>query len=123
MPVNSSINSYAIHAIHFTSIQVRARLTQFHISRPQNQQELFTATHDRFLMQQFIKQLFLLHVFAPIFLPYKCMPISSPVSIRPIQQEEFAKLDYQVMRHAFESQNELGRLCDEVIYQNDLAAR
>jgi GxxExxY protein len=27
------------------------------------------------------------------------------------------------MRHAFDSQNELGRLCDEVIYQNDLAAR
>ncbi len=27
------------------------------------------------------------------------------------------------MRHAFDSQNELGRLCDEVIYQNDLAIR
>jgi len=27
-----------------------------------------------------------------------------------------SKLDYQVMRHAFDSQNELGRLCDEVIY-------
>jgi GxxExxY protein len=27
------------------------------------------------------------------------------------------------MRHAFDSQNELGRLCDEIIYQNDLAAR
>jgi GxxExxY protein len=43
--------------------------------------------------------------------------------LRPIDQEEFAKLDYQVMRHAFDSQNALGRLCDEVIYQNDLAAR
>src|SRR6266478_2492323 len=51
------------------------------------------------------------------------MPISSPMSIRPINQEEFARLDYQVMRCAFDSQNELGRLCDEVIYQNDLAAR
>src|SRR6266496_2006298 len=51
------------------------------------------------------------------------MPISSPISIRPIDQEEFARVDYQVMRHAFDSQNELGRLCDEVIYQNDLAAR
>jgi GxxExxY protein len=35
----------------------------------------------------------------------------------------FTKLDYQVMRHAFDAQNELGRLCDEGIYQNDLAAR
>jgi hypothetical protein len=33
-----------------------------------------------------------------------------------IDQENFAKLDYQAMRHAFESQNELGRLCEEVIY-------
>src|SRR5262245_47499638 len=51
------------------------------------------------------------------------MPIVSPFPLRPIEQGEFAKLDYQVMRHAFASQNELGRLCDEVIYQNDLAAR
>jgi GxxExxY protein len=51
------------------------------------------------------------------------MPITFPISIRPIDQKEFAKLDYNVMRHAFDSQNELGRLCDEVIYQNDLAAR
>ena len=51
------------------------------------------------------------------------MPISSPISIRPINQEEFARIDYQVMRRAFDSQNELGRLCDEVIYQNDLVAR
>ena len=51
------------------------------------------------------------------------MPITSPVSLRSIGQAEFAKMDYQVMRHAFDSQNELGRLCDEVIYQNDLALR
>jgi GxxExxY protein len=51
------------------------------------------------------------------------MPISIPVSLNPIDQEGFAQLDYQVMRHAFESQNDLGRLCDEAIYQNDLAAR
>ena len=29
----------------------------------------------------------------------------------------------QIMAHAFASQNELGRLCDEVVYQNDLALR
>ena len=51
------------------------------------------------------------------------MPIVSPICLRPIGQEEFARIDYQVMRHAFDSQNELGRLCDEIIYQNDLAAR
>jgi GxxExxY protein len=51
------------------------------------------------------------------------MPITSPLTSEPIQQKEFAQLDYQVMRHAFECQTEVGRLCDEVIYQNDLAAR
>jgi GxxExxY protein len=43
--------------------------------------------------------------------------------VRPANQEEFAQIDYRVMRHAFDSQNELGRLCDEIIYRNDLAAR
>ena len=51
------------------------------------------------------------------------MPITSPFSLSPISQEEFAQLDYRVMCHAFECQNQLGRLCEEVIYQNDLAAR
>jgi GxxExxY protein len=51
------------------------------------------------------------------------MPITTPIALRAISPEEFARLDYQIMRLAFESQNEMGRLCDEVIYQNDLAAR
>lgn len=51
------------------------------------------------------------------------MPITTPFPLRPMPQEQFAALDYQVMSHAFASQNELGRLCDEVIYQNDFAAR
>src|SRR5438552_16009596 len=51
------------------------------------------------------------------------MPITSSLSPGPIRQQEFAQLDYLVMRHAFECQNQLGRLCDELIYQNDLAAR
>src|SRR5258706_6883747 len=51
------------------------------------------------------------------------MPITSTIGVRPANQQEFAEIDYQVMRHAFESQNELGRLCDEIIYRNDLAAR
>jgi GxxExxY protein len=51
------------------------------------------------------------------------MPIYSPVLSRRMDQKEFGQLDYCVMRHAFECQNQLGRLCDEVIYQNDLARR
>lgn len=51
------------------------------------------------------------------------MPITGPLGLHPINQEEFAELDYRVMRVAFECQNELGRLCEEGIYQNDLAAR
>ncbi len=51
------------------------------------------------------------------------MPIISPQDLHPINQEEFAKLDYRVMRIAFECQNELGRLCEESIYQNDLVTR
>jgi GxxExxY protein len=51
------------------------------------------------------------------------MPITSSFPLRIIEQAGFAKLDNEVMRHAFASQNELGRLCDEVIYENDLALR
>src|SRR4051812_1405322 len=51
------------------------------------------------------------------------MPITCPISILPMEQDEFARLDYQVMSHAFKSHDELGQLCDEVIYKNDLAAR
>jgi GxxExxY protein len=51
------------------------------------------------------------------------MPIISPFSGSPIEQKEFAKLDYFVMSHAFACQNELRRLCNERIYQNDLAHR
>ena len=51
------------------------------------------------------------------------MPITSSLPFGHTTQEEFARLDYLVMRHAFECQNQLGRLCDELIYQNDLAAR
>ena len=51
------------------------------------------------------------------------MPIISSLPIRRISQEEFAAIDYRVMRLAFDSHNALGRLYDEEIYQNDLAAR
>ena len=51
------------------------------------------------------------------------MPISCPIKFSPISRDEYRKLDYQVMQHVFACHNELGRLCDEVIYQNDLNAR
>src|SRR6266542_4740602 len=53
----------------------------------------------------------------------RLMPISCPISPRHIDQEEFARNDYKVMSLAFESQNALGRLCDEEIYQNDITDR
>jgi GxxExxY protein len=51
------------------------------------------------------------------------MPIHCPITIKCLGPEEFEKLDYQVMRYAFTSQNELGRLCDECAYQADLRTR
>ena len=51
------------------------------------------------------------------------MPIHCPVSIASLSAGEFEKLDYRVMGHAYASQNELGRLCDECAYQADLKAR
>jgi GxxExxY protein len=66
---------------------------------------------------------FSLNFFAFNFLLNRPMPIKPSLLLRPINQEEFGSLDYHVMRHAFDSHNELGRLCDEQIYQNDLAAR
>jgi GxxExxY protein len=58
-----------------------------------------------------------------IFLRLRTMPITSPIPPCRISQEEFKAIDYRVMRLAFACQNELGRLCDESIYQNDLTAR
>ena len=51
------------------------------------------------------------------------MPIHCPVKITSLSADEFEKLDYRVMGHAYASQNELGRLCDECAYEADLKAR
>ena len=51
------------------------------------------------------------------------MPIESAILIQNPSSEEFGALDYGVMPHAFASQNELGRLADEKVYQQDLASR
>lgn len=51
------------------------------------------------------------------------MPIHCQLEVRSLSAEEFTQLDYRVMGHAFASQNELGRLCDEGVYERDLQAR
>lgn len=51
------------------------------------------------------------------------MPVHCRLSLAKLSTGDFRDLDYRVMRHAYDSQNELGRLADERIYQADLAAR
>lgn len=51
------------------------------------------------------------------------MPIKCPVNFAPLTKDEFHRLDYVVMKHAFACHNELGRFCDEDIYETDLADR
>ena len=51
------------------------------------------------------------------------MPITCPLEVRCLTPEEFAEVDYRVMGQAFATQTELGRLCEEAIYQRDLQAR
>lgn len=48
------------------------------------------------------------------------MPIEGPKLPR-LSTKEFRELDYSVMGLAFETHRQLGRFCDEGIYQNDLA--
>ncbi len=51
------------------------------------------------------------------------MPITCPISFTRLSTAEFRALDYEIMPHAFASQNDLGRLADEGVYQTDFAAR
>lgn len=51
------------------------------------------------------------------------MPIVVPFHLPSLSAEAFGRLDYEVMRLAFETQRSLGRSCDESIYQKDLADR
>jgi GxxExxY protein len=51
------------------------------------------------------------------------MPIHCPIQIKRLDAAAFEALDYRIMGHAYASQNELGRLCDECAYQADLQAR
>lgn len=40
-----------------------------------------------------------------------------------MSKDRFHEVDHIVMRHAFDIQNELGRLCNESIYQRELIRR
>lgn len=51
------------------------------------------------------------------------MPIELPFPLPRLSTEEFKALDHQVMAHAFAAHRDLGRLCDETVYQADLAER
>lgn len=51
------------------------------------------------------------------------MPVHCDISFAPLNANDFTELDYLVMGSAYESQNDLGRLGDECVYQTDLCHR
>ena len=51
------------------------------------------------------------------------MPIHCPLKIEQVSTEEFRAIDYAAMNHMFASQNELGTLADEKVYQSDVCKR
>lgn len=51
------------------------------------------------------------------------MPIEMPFALPRLTTEEFKELDHRVMAHVFAAHRDLGRLCDETVYQADLADR
>ena len=51
------------------------------------------------------------------------MPINCSFPIRNLTQAEFDERDRVVMRCAYASQNALGRMCDERVYETDVALR
>lgn len=51
------------------------------------------------------------------------MPILHNAPVRFLTDDEFGEIDQVVMRCAYASQNKLGSLCEEAVYENDLAAR
>lgn len=51
------------------------------------------------------------------------MPIECDIDVEPISEASFKEIDYEIMSFAFDVHNELGRLCDEDVYQRELAFR
>ena len=51
------------------------------------------------------------------------MPIYRTLELQPISDSEFAEIDSVLMACAFATQNHFGRLFDERVFENDVAAR
>ena len=51
------------------------------------------------------------------------MPITCALPIANLTRDEFIKRDEIIMKCAYATQNKLGRLCDEQVYENELADR
>lgn len=51
------------------------------------------------------------------------MPVFCDLPIQPLTTVDFADLDFDVMGHAFDCQNQIGRLADEQIYEANMSAR
>ncbi len=51
------------------------------------------------------------------------MPIEVDAELRNVSQDEFAKAAYETMGHVFAVRKEMGRLFNERIYKNEIAAR
>jgi len=49
------------------------------------------------------------------------MPIECPIQFNPLPDFDFNEIDRQVMACAYAAQNALGRLCEEQVYENDIA--
>ncbi len=48
------------------------------------------------------------------------MPVNHNVRIMPVSEDEFHLLDHKIMGIVFSVQKDLGRFCDEKIYQNEI---
>jgi len=51
------------------------------------------------------------------------MPIDCPITLPRLSEDEMREIDYAVMGHVFAAHRELGRLCDESVYQHKLLQR
>jgi GxxExxY protein len=51
------------------------------------------------------------------------MPVTLPIPIRRLSQQQFGELAFEVVRHVFAIHNEIGRFFDEKIYKSALAHR
>lgn len=51
------------------------------------------------------------------------MPIHCPITFPRLTEDDMRAIDYPVMGHAFATHSQLGRLCDESVYQRELLRR